>query len=266
MKTWGRISPLAGIAVLGVFLIGGCASTGRQSYQPPDQYEDMADIDALLGLGDASDDMIGEDDVLRLLGLTTERPTERTVKSAAESGSDISSSDPAGYPQTSFQPESQPSAQPSPGDLAYREPDRTPPSQAAPPRTATAATFEQRYEEARRAYNARNFQSAIQQFEALLSENRSHALSDNCQYWIGEAYYGMGNYQRAIAAFEKVFTFPRSNKYPDSQLKLGLSYLRMNNTSRAAEELQKLIDNYPTSEYVSAARQYLARLKTDGTS
>ncbi len=271
MKTWKRLSLFAGIMVLGVMLVAGCASTGTQAYQSSSSSntDDSADIDALLGLNDtSSNNSIGEDDVLRLLGVPEEKPAENAIKPAEEAGSDVSFSTPPQTSQTMTQ--TNPSSQGAgTTTMAYRETEKTPPAQNIQPppvRGATTGSFEQRYEDARRAYNARDFKTAVQQFEMLLTENRSNSLADNCQYWIGECYYSTGNYEQAIAAFEKVFTFPNSNKYADAQLKLGLSYMRMSNTTRAAEEFQKLIDNYPTSEYVSVAKQYLSTLKTGGTS
>jgi tol-pal system protein YbgF len=268
MKTLERISLFAGIVIVGMLMVGGCASTGTQAYQSSSNNdEDAADIDALLGLNDNSDDNIGEDDVLRLLGVAEEKPVESAIKPAEESGSDISWATPSQSSETMSQSDAS-SQGAGTTSMAYRETEKKPSSQTIQPpaRSTSAALFEQQYDEARRAYNARDFKRAVQQFEALLIENRNHSLADNCQYWIGESYYGMGNYEQAIAAFEKVFTFSNSNKYADSQLKLGLSYMRMSNTARAAQEFQKLIDNYPTSEYVSVAKQYLVKLNAGDAS
>ncbi len=82
-------------------------------------------------------------------------------------------------------------------------------------------------------------------------------MSDNCQYWIGESYYDMGNYEQAIISFEQVFSFTNSNKDDDAQLKLGICYHKLNNQEKAKEEFQRLITYYPDSEYVSIARSYL---------
>lgn len=82
-------------------------------------------------------------------------------------------------------------------------------------------------------------------------------LADNAQYWIGECYYSLKNYQRAIIEFEKVFSFPNSNKNDDAQFKLGLCYAAIGNRVKAREEFQRLIDYFPKSEYVTRAKQFL---------
>ena len=85
-------------------------------------------------------------------------------------------------------------------------------------------------------------------------------LSDNCQYWIGESYYGLRNYNQAIAEFEKVFSFANSNKIDDAQLKLGVCYLRLGDKAQARNEFDRLLSAYPSSEYKPVAQRYIARL------
>ena len=94
----------------------------------------------------------------------------------------------------------------------------------------------------------------------MIDINPGHDLADNCQYWIGEVYYGMKDYKRSIKEFEKVFTFTGSNKDDDSQYKLGLCYVNIGNKSRAKDEFQKLLEIYPNSEYFQKSKQYLQQL------
>lgn len=110
-------------------------------------------------------------------------------------------------------------------------------------------------------YRSGQYQEAISRFQSLLAQSMTNDLSDNCQYWTGECYYDMRNYRQAIVEFEKVFTFPKSNKDPDAQLKLGLCYMNLGDTAKAGEEFNRLITNYPKSSYVARAHVYLSRLK-----
>ena len=121
-------------------------------------------------------------------------------------------------------------------------------------------SFQTRYQEALNSYNNRNYRSAITEFEALLNEDSGNSLSDNCQYWIGECYYGLGNFNEAIIEFEKVFNFSDSNKFDDSQLKLGLCYLKLGDNVKAKAEFERLLTNYPDSEYSPRAEQYVSSL------
>jgi tol-pal system protein YbgF len=123
-----------------------------------------------------------------------------------------------------------------------------------------AGEYEQRYNEGFNLFQSRNYQAAIDLFEALLASSSNNSLSDNAQYWIGESHYALGQYRSAIIDFEKVFTFPKSNKNPDAQFKLGLCYVRLGESDKAREEFQRLLDVYPDSDYVTRAQQHLADL------
>ncbi len=121
----------------------------------------------------------------------------------------------------------------------------------------SAAAFRNRYDEALRLYHARRYSEAAAAFDELIRLGGDPSLVDNCQYWKGECYYGLRDYQQAIIEFQKVFNYPSSNKLDDAQLKLGLCYVRLGNMERARQEFRKLIDNYPNSEYIERARSYL---------
>lgn len=119
--------------------------------------------------------------------------------------------------------------------------------------------YQSRYDDARSEFENRNYQAAITLFESLMSASTNHSLSDNAQYWIGECHYALGKYDAAIIDFEKVFTFPKSNKLDDAQYKLGLCYVRKGDSIKAKEELNRLINNYPNSEYVARAENLIAQ-------
>ena len=116
-----------------------------------------------------------------------------------------------------------------------------------------------RYQEALDVFHQHEYRQAINQFEQLLATDMNNDLSDNAQYWIGECYYAMGQYQEAIMAFEKVFTFRFSNKNDYAQFKIGQSYFKMGDKERANQEFQQLLDTYPDSELVARTRSYLSK-------
>ncbi len=230
-----------------IFMYSGC-STKRSFQGQPREEEDWDDIDALLGLtdepaqqekqDDAKEDVIEEDDVLKLLGVTDAGKTAEPPVTQREEA------------RRAAEPEKK-------TQIEEAQPDRV----TVTARTDRARqTFQDRYDEALQTYRSRNFSAAIQSFQELLNESMTHSLSDNAQYWIGESYWGLAQYQQAVVAFQKVFTFPQSNKDPDAQLKIGLCYLQLGDNERAREAFEKVINNYPTSEYVSVARRYLQDL------
>lgn len=127
--------------------------------------------------------------------------------------------------------------------------------------SGSRSEFEQEYDSALNLFNNRQYNEAMDAFEALLAKNRNHSLSDNAQYWIGECNYALGNYRAAILSFEKVFTFSQSNKNDYAQYKLGQCYFKLGEKDRAREEFQNLIDNYSNSKLIDQAHDYLAKLE-----
>jgi tol-pal system protein YbgF len=130
----------------------------------------------------------------------------------------------------------------------------------AAPSTGGADGYLQRYAEARNLYEQRRYSDAMALFQEILNENDKSSYADNCQYWIGECYYGLGKFEQAIAEFEKVFKFTRSNKSDASTLKLGLCYVRLNDPQQARSWFEQLLARYPNSPYVANAQKYLTKL------
>lgn len=128
------------------------------------------------------------------------------------------------------------------------------------PVSTVPGDFEEGYRMALAKFNQHDYKQARIMFKNLLAQNRNNSLSDNCQYWIGESYYALKEYQQAIIEFEKVLTFSNTNKDDDSQLKLGLCYLRLKDKESAKRELTRLIANYPQSEFTELGRKLLEEL------
>ena len=120
--------------------------------------------------------------------------------------------------------------------------------------------YEEAYRKALEKFNQRDYRKAVSMFQALVERSMNNPLSDNCQYWIGECYYGMRDYQKAVIEFEKVFSFSNTNKDDDAQLKLGMSYIRLEQKENARRELTRLLSNYPNSEFTALARKLLEEL------
>jgi len=117
------------------------------------------------------------------------------------------------------------------------------------------------YQNALRTYNNRAYEKAISMFNDLIKQYPTGDYAGNARYWIGECYYAQGDYASAITSFTHVFDVKNSPKADDAQLKIGLSYLKMGQSAMAKEELTKLIDRYPSSEYVERAKKYLEEIR-----
>ena len=128
------------------------------------------------------------------------------------------------------------------------------------PQPTDDENFMNLYQNALANLNNKHYAEAIQQFEQLLVMNRNHALASNCQYWIGEGYYAQANYFKAADAFNQVLNFKLSSKLDDALLMSGICQLEMGNRQKARDYFNELIDEYPDSEFVPRANNYLNSL------
>lgn len=109
-------------------------------------------------------------------------------------------------------------------------------------------------------YTAKRYEAAINGFKEILTVSPTSSLADNAQYWIGECYDAMGNFEMAQDAFNKVFDYLKSNKLPDAQVKIGLIYAKLGKTDLAREEFKAVIDNYPGTNASGIATSQLRKL------
>ena len=116
------------------------------------------------------------------------------------------------------------------------------------------------YETARAEYEARKYESAISGFMEVLTVAPNSSYADNAYYWIGESYYSLGNFAKALDAFNKVFDYPKSNKLADSHFKVAKTYLRMGSNDAAKKEFTTVIQNYPGTPAEKYSRTELEKL------
>ncbi|MFC1530615.1 tetratricopeptide repeat protein [Gemmatimonadota bacterium] len=128
-----------------------------------------------------------------------------------------------------------------------------------PPSTAPG-TVQAIYNNALRLYEADRPREAIAEWSRVLEAAPTSDLADNAEYWIGECYYKLEEFEPALAAFQRVFNHEGANKYEDAQLKIGMTYRLMGRRTEAIAALRELINRYPTSEHVGLARQIIAEI------
>ena len=123
-----------------------------------------------------------------------------------------------------------------------------------------SAQYKETYMQSLGYFQNQNFKSAIAGFMELVKADATNDLADNSQYWLAECYYSQKDFKRAIAEFEKVFTYAGTDKDDDAQLKIGLSYQSIGNVDKSREEFQRFIDYFPGSEYYPKAKEALKQL------
>jgi tol-pal system protein YbgF len=128
-----------------------------------------------------------------------------------------------------------------------------------PPATASGNT-KALYDNALRLYYDEQPREAIAEFTRVLETAPTSDLADNAEYWIGECYYKLEEFEPALAAFKRVFDHQGSNKYEDAQLKIGMTYQNMGRRDEALAAYRELIQKYPNSQHVALVRQKIAEI------
>jgi tol-pal system protein YbgF len=136
------------------------------------------------------------------------------------------------------------------------------PGTAAGPNALQASSVEQAvYTQAFDALKAGSYSVAITGFKDFLSSYPASPLTENAQYWLGEAYYVTRDYGNATGAFRTVLQkWPNSRKAPDAMLKLGYTQYELKRYPEARQTLQDLQQKYPDSDAAKLAAERLKRL------
>ena len=116
--------------------------------------------------------------------------------------------------------------------------------------------FASSYEQALQQYYSREFDAAIYLFSMLLETSPTHRLASNCQYWLGECYFGQSDYSMALDAFNKVLAYDQSFKKDDALLMSGRCYIFMGDKQTALSMFDQLMNQFPDSEYYQKAQYY----------
>jgi tol-pal system protein YbgF len=84
----------------------------------------------------------------------------------------------------------------------------------------------------------------------------------NARYWLGESFYSMRNYDRAIREFDLlVRQHPGNSKVASAMLKQGYAYLEMGNKTQARRVLNDLQKQYPKSQEAKWAKERLSQVR-----
>jgi len=109
-----------------------------------------------------------------------------------------------------------------------------------------------------------NYDLAISGFQEYLKKFSGSPMAGNAQYWIGESYYSLKDFGKALEEFDKLINnYPKSNKVPSALLKKAYSYIELKRTNDAKEQLKDLIKSFPLTAEAKLAEGKLKFLEKD---
>jgi tol-pal system protein YbgF len=87
-------------------------------------------------------------------------------------------------------------------------------------------------------------------------------LADNAQFWVGESFMALNQYEQAILAYQKVIkNYPKGNKVPNAMLRQALAFHEIKDDISAKLLLRKVVKNYPDTSEAKIAEAKLKSFK-----
>jgi tol-pal system protein YbgF len=129
------------------------------------------------------------------------------------------------------------------------------PAEAAPAVVITPAA-QALYDQGYSLHNQGRYVDAEATFRRFLQSYPNTALSDNAQYWIGEARLARGDHRGALSAFfETVERYPEGNKVPDALLKAARSLQATGDLGGARMTYDELVRRFPNTAAAAVAEE-----------
>jgi tol-pal system protein YbgF len=118
------------------------------------------------------------------------------------------------------------------------------------------------YEEAFSELTQKNYKTASQLFHRYIQKYPKSSLADNAQYWKGECFFALGDFEKAILEFQKVIKrYPRGNKVPAAILKQGYAFVQLKAYADAKAFFELLIAEYPKTQEAFQAKEKIAEVE-----
>jgi tol-pal system protein YbgF len=118
------------------------------------------------------------------------------------------------------------------------------------------------YEQAKKTFDNGDMETARIQFENFINTFPESSYAGNARFWIADSYYVEKWYEKAILEYQKVLEqYPDSNKVAAARLKQGYAFAELGEKANARLILNELITRYPDSREAMFAREKLKQLQ-----
>ncbi|MCX6154538.1 MAG: tetratricopeptide repeat protein [Candidatus Kapabacteria bacterium] len=106
----------------------------------------------------------------------------------------------------------------------------------------------------------KDYNNAIGKLNKIIEKDKSPKVQCQCNYYIGESYYHVKQYDKAITYFNKSLNYKNTENADIAQLMVAESYVKSGQADNGKKAYQQLIEKYPQSEYIPKARKMLQML------
>ncbi len=124
------------------------------------------------------------------------------------------------------------------------------------------SSVQELYDAAKKLFDDGDNENARIQFENFINKYPDSDNADNSRFWIAESYYVEKWFEKAILEYQKVLEdYPNSNKLPAARLKQGYAFAELGEKANARLILKELIKKHPGTKEAGYAREKLKKLK-----
>jgi outer membrane protein assembly factor BamD len=129
---------------------------------------------------------------------------------------------------------------------------------------------EERMKVAEKMFNDGDYLDARTQFRIVILNSPGGSLSDKAQFYYAECHFKVKEYILAISEYEKMTRVYANSEYvDDAQYQIGISYYKLSPkaaldqtyTEKAIEEFQRFLEDYPGSDLVPKANEYMRKCR-----
>lgn len=125
---------------------------------------------------------------------------------------------------------------------------------------AVSPTLEE-YGNALALFHNKDYDGTMAKLEGMLKPGGIDPnYEDNVQYWLGESYYAKRMYKDALAQFEKVLKYGKSEKLADANFMIAQCYQRLGDKKAAKAAYETVVKDFPSSPKAKTAKQRWAQL------
>jgi tol-pal system protein YbgF len=118
------------------------------------------------------------------------------------------------------------------------------------------------YAFAKKLFDDGDKENARIQFENFINKYPKSDNADNARFWIADSYYFEKWFEKAILEYQKVLElYPTSNKLAAARLKQGYAFAELGEKANARLILKELLKKHPNSNEAKFAQKKLKNLK-----
>lgn len=118
------------------------------------------------------------------------------------------------------------------------------------------------YASAKKMFDEGDKANARNRFEEFIKKYPKSDNADNARFWIADSYYSEKWFEKAILEYQKVLeNYPNSNKLAAARLKQGYAFAELGEKANARLILNELLKKHPDSNEAKFAQEKLKSLQ-----